>query len=203
MNLDAVLASATSDKSSKDKSKALEVAVSDAKVLKKIDQWLDSDKQVDLHTAKKKASEDDILAFARKHHTEHVESSKTIPATVKLVIPTGSLSIDIAKCQYKKISRNAAEEMLKKIFTTNFDRCFVAKLGIKLTDAALSDKGILETLIKAVGADNFKKYFDVEQVLVPTAALHEGRFIDPVIKTAFEAAQEAKLIEPFAASFKG
>lgn len=183
--------------------KALEVNVTDAKTLKKIDTWLDSAKQIDLHTAKQKSSEEDILAFARSKHVEHVDASKTIPATVKLVIPTGTLSIDVAKNQYKKINRATAEAGLKKIFGEAFDRCFTPKLGIKLTEAALTDKNILETLIKAVGADNFKKYFEVEQVLVPTAALHEGRFIDPTVKTAFTAANEAKLIEPFAASFKG
>jgi hypothetical protein len=203
MNLDAVLASATTDKSKKDKSKALEVAVAEAKVIKKIDTWLESSKQVDLHKAKMISSQDDILDFARKHHLEHVESNKVIPATVKLVIPTGSLSIDLAKNQYSKIQRAANEENLKTIFGVNFSKCFTPKLDIKLTEAALSESGILETLIKAVGADNFKKYFEVEQVLKPTPALHEGRFLDPTIKAAFEKAVDDKLVAPFAPSFKG
>lgn len=202
-NLDDILASATTTKSAKDKSKALEIAVSEAKIIKKVDTWLDSSKQVDLHKAKMVSSQDDILEFARKHHTEHVGSTQAIPATVKLVIPTGSLSIDLAKNQYGKIQRGPSEPALKEIFGENFGKCFVSQLSIKLTDAALSEKGILETLIKAVGADNFKKYFEVEQLLKPTAALHEGRFLDPAIKVAYDDAAEKKLIAPYAASFKG
>jgi len=203
MNLEDVLASATTTKSSKDKSKALEIPVTDAKTLKKVDTWLNSSKQVDLEKAKMVSSQDDILAFARKHHLEHVGATQTIPATVKLVIPTGSLNIDLAKCQYCKISRSTAEEGLKQAFGENYTKCFDNKLAIKLTEVALSDKTLLETLIKAVGPENFKKFFEVEQVLVPTKTLHEGRFLDPTIKVAYEKAEEAKLITPFAASFKG
>jgi hypothetical protein len=203
MNIASVLASATTDKSKKDKSKALEIAVAEAKVIKKVDTWLESSKQVDLHKAKMISSQDDILEFARKHHLEHVEANKVIPATVKLVIPTGSLSIDLAKNQYCKIQRAATEDSLKQTFGDNFDKCFVAKLGIKLTEAALSDNGILETLIKAVGANNFSKYFEVEQLLQPTPALHEGRFLDPTIKAAYDKAVEGKLVAAFAPSFKG
>lgn len=203
MNLENILASATTTKSSKDKSKALEIPVTDAKTLKKVDTWLNSNKQVDLEKAKMVSSQDDILAFARKHHLEHVASTQSIPATVKLVIPTGSLSIDLAKCQYCKISRLTAEEGLKKAFGESFGKCFDTKLAIKLTEVALSDKTLLATLIKAVGEENFKKFFEVEQVLVPTKVLHEGRFLDSDIKAAYEKAEEAKLIAPFSASFKG
>lgn len=203
MNLESILASATSTKSSKDKSKALEIPVTDAKTIKKVDTWLNSSKQVDLEKAKMVSSQDDILSFARKHHLEHVESTQSIPATVKLVIPTGSLSIDLAKCQYCKINRQTSEEGLKKAFGENFTKCFDKKMSISLSAAALAEKGIIETLVKAVGADNFAKYFEVEQTLVPTKVMHEGRFIDPDIKLAYEKAEEAKLITPFAASFKG
>lgn len=203
MTLDDVLASATVDKSTKGKSKALEITVSDAKTLKKVDTWLDSSKKVDLEKAKMVSSQDDILEFARKHHLEHVGSTQSIPATVKLVIPTGSLSIDIAKNQYGKIVKATAEEGLKKHFGENFGKCFAPVMGIKLTDAALADKDLLVLLVKAVGAENFSKYFEVEQLLKPTTALHEGRFLDPTIKAAFEKAADDKLIAPFAPSFKG
>ena len=201
MDINSVLASASSSKGGKSKSKALEINVTDAKTLKKIDTWLESSKQIDLQSAKQKSSEGDILDFARGKHLEHVESSKQIPATVKLVIPTGSLSVDLAKNQYSKISKDS-EADLKKIFGDNFDKCFASKLGIKLSSAALSEKGFLEKLIKLVGADNFKNYFEVEQTLVPTDSLHEGRFLDPTIKAAFTVASEAKLVSPYSASFK-
>lgn len=202
-NLDAILASATTTKSGKDKSKALEVVVTEAKVVKQVDTWIASAKQVDLHKAKMVSSQDDILEYARKHHLEHVSLANAIPATVKLVIPTGSLSIDIAKNQYGKIDRATSEEGLKKHFGEHFDKCFNKVLSIKLTDAALSDPNILTALIKAVGADNFKKYFEVEQLLKPTPALHEGRFLNEEIQTAYEGAAAEKLIAPFAPSFKG
>lgn len=203
MTLDDVLAAATVDKSKKDKSKALEIAVSDAKILKKVDVWLNSSKQVDLEKAKMVSSQEDILEFARKHHLDHVGSTQTIPATVKLVIPTGSLSIDLAKNQYGKIVKATAEAGLKKHFGEHYGKCFTPIMGIKLTDAALADKDLLVLLVKAVGAENFSKYFEVEQLLKPTPTLHEGRFLNEEIQTAYEGAAAEKLIAPYAPSFKG
>jgi hypothetical protein len=202
MNIDNVLASATVNKSAKGKSKALEIPVSDVALVKKINTWLDSNKQVTLHEAKMEVSKVDILDFAIKSHATHAVESSTVPATVNLVTPNGSLSIDLAKNQYGKIP-STNEEDLKKIFGDDFEKCFKHKLSVKLTEAALNDKDILTVLIKAVGVPNFKKYFEVENNLVPTEVMHEGRFLDPKVKKMFTEAKDAKLVTPFSPSFKG
>jgi predicted transcriptional regulator len=153
-------------------------------------------------TAKKKAVEEDLVNEARIQHQSICEQNKSVSASIKLVTDDGdNIQIDIAKNQYKKIKKSMQPE-LKKIFGEEMESCFTNEISVKLTNDALEDKEILTKLIKAVGQENFKKYFEVEQILKPTEKMHEGRFLDPKIKTAVAVAVEAKMIEPYTPSVK-
>jgi hypothetical protein len=201
MDLDAVLDSATTDAPKKKKSNVPQVAVGES-TKQKIKTWLNASREIDLATAKKKSVEEDLVVEARAAHQVICKKDKAVNAAVRLVADDGdSLQIDVAKDQYKKINKSVQAE-LKQIFSVDMEDCFTSNISVELTPAALQDKEILTKLIKAVGQENFKEYFKVEQTLKPTKKLHEGRFLDPKLEANFKQAQEAKLIEPYSASVK-
>ena len=55
--------------------------------------------------------------------------------------------------------------------------------------------------MEAVG-DDFDRYFNVEETLVPTETFHKNRSLDPDTKKAFEDLQAEGLVKPYKAAVK-
>jgi citrate lyase gamma subunit len=146
-------------------------------------------------------AEKHLIPVAQEFHKE-VSSSINLPTTVKLTTEEGdSVQVDVAKCQYSDISIENEPE-LKKRFGEDYEDFFKKNLKISLTDAAIADKSILATLIKAVGQEKFKEYFSVSHVLKPTEAFHRARFIGRRVPTAEKVIEEG-LVKPYKPAVRG
>lgn len=201
MDVDAIIAGAATD-SSKKKSTVPTKVVNDPEIVKGILDYKGAKKDKAIAEARlKMISEDVLVPFARHFHTEQVTDK--VPTTVKLQTEDGdAVDVDVAKNQYSKISVKE-EPTLKELFGSRYEDFFSKKLDIKLTSAAISDKDILAKLIKAVGQDNFAKYFKVEHTLVPTEAFHNARFTDkkaakPIAKVIGEG-----VVKPYSPAIRG
>lgn len=200
-SLDDLLDSANSAGSSKKKSEVPVLEITDPVITEKMASWAQANKDIDTAQAVKASIESELLPSAVNFHQKVVGETRKVPSTVKLNSPTINMLVDVAKNQYKAIPLTDKEKV-QTVFGDEFDQCFVVSTEISLSDAALADKETLIKVIKAVGEENFKKYFDVKRVLKPTEALHIGRFTDPSLKVKAEKAIEAGLLAPYKASFK-
>ena len=178
--------------------------------------WVAANKAIDANEAIKSAAEAELVPLVRAFHAKAITgTAKDVPAAVKVVAPAGNFMVDIAKNQYKKVPLTDKPK-LAAIFdpiapgaavvdgatTPVTDRLFAKVTEIKLTPEALADKEIITNLIKAVGKENFKKYFKVESNLQPTAAFHAARFLDPALVPKIKTAIDEGLVSPYAPSFK-
>lgn len=203
MNIDALL----DDAGSKTKAKKSSVPTfkATAKVAKAITEFKKAKSDSDTATAKMKTCEDDILPEALKVHLEEVRKKGEPFTTIKLTADDGiDITIDVAKKQYSKINTDS-EDDLRKRFGAEYENMFEKKRDVKLTDAALEDKEILSKLIKAVGKENFSKYFKVDNYITPTTKFHTARFIDDdkkMNKVVTEVISEGVVV-PYKPAFKG
>jgi hypothetical protein len=94
------------------------------------------------------------------------------------------------------------QEKLDEVFGDKSEQFFKPKMEISLTQAALSDEKILEKLIGAVGADNLKTYFDIEQHISPTETFHEARSTNPEVAVKANKLIDAGVLKPAKASCK-
>lgn len=201
-SLDDLLDNANAASGSKKKSEVPVLEITDPVIAENMAKWAQANKDIDTAEAIKASIESNLLPTAQDFHQKVVSQTRKVPSTVKLNSPTINMLVDVAKNQYKVIQLTE-EDKLKTVFgAEDFDQCFVKATEIKLTDAALADKEILVLLIKAVGQENFNKYFEVKRVFKPTEGLHIGRFTDAALKVKADKAIDAGLLAPYKPSFK-
>lgn len=140
-----------------------------------------------------------LIPIIKENHvkalSQGIATAKT--ATIKLQCEDEkSISVDVAKCQYSKISADK-ESDLKEIFGEDYEECFNVVKSIELTKDALADEDILVKLIKAVGKENFAKYFKISNVIKPTNTFHEGRFQEGNIKDKAEQVINEGIVNPY------
>jgi len=202
MDVDAIISDAATDNASKKKSNVPVMEIKNPTLEKRVRKYLDTYHKQQTTTGQLKKLEEEILPKVKEFHEKTVQDSHTVPATVKLMLADGkTVSVDLAKNQYSKIKVDE-EPHLKEVFGEDYESFFQKKLGIALTDEALKDKTILTKLVKAVGQDNFKKYFKVEHCLVPTERLHQERFLDEEVKNKAEQVIDESVLKPYKPSFK-
>jgi hypothetical protein len=202
MDLDNVLNAAATTTKKKKKSDLPIVELTDDSLVTLAEQWLDAAQSMDTQKAIKTAAEEGLIDHLREIHAEHCNKIGKVPATVRVVLPSGTeFKVDLAKSQYAKIPQDSWDE-LEAIFGEKTGLMFSKEMAISLTAEALKDSQILIKLVKAVGEENFSRYFKVERTLKPTDRLHTGRFTDEVISESYEQAADAGLVTPYKASFK-
>lgn len=200
MDVDAIIANAATDSASKKKSNTPTFQVDD--IAAQIASYKDAKRQKTTAEAKMAMiAEETIIPKARDLHSAHVKSSGKVITTIKLQTEDDSIDVDIAKNQYSKISVTN-EPDLKKEFGKKYEIFFAKKLEIKLTESAIADKDILAKLIKAVGQENFVKYFKVEHNLVPTEAFHNARFLDDALSTKMDKVI-GEVVKPYSPAIRG
>ena len=214
MDLDKLLDNSASTGTKNKKSETPVMTVGNKEHLESMSKWLAANKAIDANEAIKDKAEEELIPVARAFHAKNLAGLKEAPATVKLVAPIGNIMVDIAKNQYKKVP-TTDKEKLAAIFdpqepgkevdsapTPNTNKLFAVATEIKLTADALADSEILTKLVKAVGEENFRKYFAVERNLVPTVAFHHARFFDTDLMPKIQKAIDQGLITPYSPSFK-
>jgi len=151
--------------------------------------------------AKMRSQEDEIVPTARELHLEEVKKLGKTITTIKLVTPDGDeIQVDVAKQQYSKIPTDSEEE-LRDRFGDDYDDLFTKERDIKLTKAALKDREILKKLIQAVGKEDFAKYFEVKDHIVPKAEFHNSRFLKDDDRVSGVIDEE--LVKPFKVAMRG
>lgn len=199
MDVDAIMGNAASSpkKSKKNNTPTFEVKGKTAKAIK---QYVEQKRIADGAKANMDEAKEGIVPEARRLHSEEVERQGKPLANIKLVAGDLEVQVDVAKEQYSKININEEEE-LRERFGDDYNELFSKEREVKLTKTALEDKNILVKLIKAVGKDNFAKYFDVTDYIKPTSKFHADRFLsgDDRVKDVIE----EELVKPFAIAIRG
>jgi hypothetical protein len=103
--------------------------------------------------------------------------------------------------RYSKIA-SEDQEKLDDVFGDKTEQFFKPQMEISLTAAALNDEKILQKLIAAVGEDNLKTYFDIEQHISPTETFHESRSTNPEVAIKANKLIESGILKPAKASCK-
>lgn len=186
---------AKKSKKSSSKSNTPEVELSELD--EAISDWKTASKAEKNAKADKARIELTLLAKAEEERLKVCQSEKTFHSSIRL---NGQVVVSVQN-KYKKIDTDDYGD-LEKIFGGDTDALFIAKTTIALSPAALADEEIVAKLIKAVGEENFGRYFEVDQQLVPTERLHHERATDPVVAEQFEKAKEEGLIAPYKAAIK-
>jgi len=202
MDVDAIIAGAATDSSSKKKSTVPTLVITDPEVAKGITDYKKTKKDKATAEARlKMIGEDTLVPAAREFHAGSVGDK--VPTTVKLQTEDGdAVDVDVAKNQYSKIPVSE-EPNLKELFGDRYESFFDKKLDIKLTAAAIKDKDILAKLIKAVGQENFAKFFKVEHTLVPTDSFHNARFTDQTVAKPVSKVIDEGVIKPYSPAIRG
>ena len=178
MNVQDILnEAASSPKKSKSK-KSIPTLVLDVKKDKEhintIEKMSANKANIDTLTAANKMMSEVIIGIAQTFHKEHV-SKDELPTTVAIVAGKNEIQVDVAKNQYSAVDIDQ-EDVIKEVVGKDFDDLFESVTTVSLSKAALEDKTILAKLIKVVGAERFKEFFEVKRVYKPKVEFHKRRF---------------------------
>jgi len=143
------------------------------------------------------------LSIAQLDLLEKVEPSYLEQLKTKYVnsvrVTDGNTELTVSwKDAYSKIPTEQLDE-IKSIVGNKTDSFFRETNDIKVKPEAATDPDVLEKLINAVGAENFRRWFDVNQSIKPTREFTERRYMELDKKTN-EAL--APLVKQYAPSIK-
>lgn len=205
MDIDDVLDSAKKGKKKSKKNKVPTLEIDDKHLSNAINEFRESKNNIKLANAKcKSISECMIVPAAKDFHNKVSQEAGLVFKTVKIIDKDGeSVDVDVAKNQYKAVSEDDIDEIKDIVGEDQFGELFESSMHVSLTKEALADQEIVMKLIKAVGKDNFAKYFTVNKVFVPNDAFHEARFIGkPRLKNRINKTIEEGLVNPFSPSVR-
>lgn len=197
INVNDLIKSAAKGPETKKKSTTPSVTLTDKKHTEAIQDWVKADADKKDAESRKADAESKFLDDAEKARISACRTEGKYHSSVKL---NDEILYGVQN-KYAAI-KNEDRETLESIFGDKTDTYFTEKTEISLTDAALKDEKILEKLINAVGAENFKTYFEVAQHIAPTEALHEGRAMNPELAEKADKLIEAGILRPNKASCK-
>jgi len=197
-DVNAVLASAAKANTGAAKSKSKAPDVECDRIESQIKRWIASKKAVADAEAEMVQAENEILPVAvelRKaelRKTGKYESSIKINRAIQVVFQN----------KYSKIDPTMIEAFKKAFGDDEADKLVVLKTIISLTEKALNDPSIMETLVKAVGPEKFAEYFKVDQTLVPTERLHEGLALDEDLDKKAQKLVDNGILKPYKPSVR-
>lgn len=202
IDVDTIINKAASEPKAKKKSDVPTLITTDKKIIKAIDSWRQAKNQEsEAKSAQKLIAENILIPTAREFHQSQLKGLVKVPTTVKIESDDNCVQVDVAKKQYSAVSMDS-QPALTTAFGKKVDEFFERKLSIKLTDAAIKDRDILAKLIKAVGAENFQEYFEVEHSLTPTEAFHNARFLDSKVAVKAQKLIAEEVIKPYSPAIR-
>jgi len=173
LNVSDVLKSAT--KKSKPKTEMVELSLP-SKTLDAYRVAYDALKEAeaDLSIAQNELLEKVEPAYFDQLKTKYVNSAR---------VTDGGNEVTVSwKDAYSKIPTEQMEE-IKKILGDKTNAFFKEVNDIKVKPEAATDPDVLEKLINAVGAENFRRWFDVNQAVKPNREFTERRYMELDKKT--------------------
>lgn len=147
--------------------------------------------------AQKRQAEAEILPLAEKEWIKRCREDKTFYSSMNI---NGAVTMTVPN-RYSKIDPKHYET-LEEIFGDDVDSFFKEEMEIALTPEALKDEEILRKLIKAVGEEDFARYFSVSQYLTPTEKLHHERALSAEVGEQFDDGKNKGLLKPAKSSIK-
>lgn len=197
LDVDAVISGAATAKKKKKKSSVPLVKVTEPEVEHIVKKYIKTSEEMATLKAVLQDTADEIIPYARRRHKEVVTSEAKLHTTIKLqTADSKSISVDVAKNQYGKVDIDE-EPDLKETFGDKYEQYFVKELNISLTRDAMKDKKVLAKLIKAVGQENFDKYFEVSHYLKPTEKFHQDRFLDEDASEKIDEVISEEIVKPY------
>lgn len=162
-----------------------------------IQDWMQANADMKDAEARKVAAETKFLDAAEGLRLSECQRDGKYHSSVKL----NDKILYGVQNRYSKIP-SEDQEKLDEVFGDKSEQFFKSKMEISLTAAALSDEKILQKLIAAVGEDNLKTYFDIEQHVAPTETFHEARSTNPEVAIKANKLIESGILKPAKASCK-
>lgn len=185
---------AAKKKTTKSKSKTPDVMRDDLN--EAIEKWLEAHKMEKDSKALKAQAE---AAMLDDIEDERVKACRTDGEFHSAVKVNGKVTVSV-QSRYSPIGTEVEEE-IKEIAGEKYDEFFKEQTSVALTAAALADETLLGRLMEAVGED-FERYFEVKQAIVPTKAFHEQRATSPEVGEVFNKLRDEGLVKPYKASVK-
>ena len=96
--------------------------------------------------------------------------------------------------KYSKIPTDR-EEDLREIYGDDYDKYFKEATTATLTPIAMDDESFIEIVMKAIGPENFSRYFNVEQTIEVKKTYHELRVMDKELAAKHKIADTKGLIK--------
>lgn len=181
--------------SSKKKSNTPEVDRPD--LTEAISKWKEGSKMEKDGKAMKAQAEGVILPEAEEERVKASMGDGEYHSSVKI---NGEVTVGV-QGRYTKIETDCEDE-IKEIVGDKYDGWFKEDTKVSLKPALLNDEGAMGKIIEAVGEENFERFFDVAQTIVPTRSFHEARSTDADTKKKFEELSDEGLIKPYKAAVK-
>ena len=94
------------------------------------------------------------------------------------------------------------EKELKSVVGSKFKEFFSTDTSVSLTPAFLNDQEAQAKVLKAIGEENFEKFFNVKMVLKPTEAYHKQRLTNAEVAEMHEKLVADGLVNPAKPSFR-
>jgi len=190
-----LLKKAAKKKSSKKKSTTPEVDRPDLKDA--ISKWKEGSTMEKDGKAMKAQAEGVILPEAEEERVKVSMGDGEYHSSVKI---NGEVTVGV-QGRYTKIDTDCEDE-IKEIVGDKYDGWFKEDTKVSLKPALLNDEDAMGKIIGAVGEENFEKFFDVAQSIVPTRAFHEARATDADVKKTYEQLHDEGLVKPYKAAVK-
>jgi len=186
---------AKSDSGSKSKSKTPEVDRPDLN--EACDKWLEAKKMAKDAEALQAQAEGVILPEAEEERVKASQGGGECQSSVKI---NGKITVSV-QSRYTNISTDH-EDTIRKVVGDKYDEFFKEKTEVSLKSSLLEDEEAMGKILEAIGEDNFGKFFDVKQNIVPTKAFHEQRSTSKDVREMFEKLNDEGIVKPYKAAVK-
>jgi hypothetical protein len=180
---------------SKSKSKTPEVDRPDLN--EAIDKWTEGSKMEKDGKALKAQAEGVILPEAEEERVKVSGDDGSYHSSVKI---NGKITVSV-QSRYTTIDTDH-EEKIREVVGDKYDEFFKEDTKVSLKPSLLEDEDAMGKIIDAVGEENFERFFDVKQSIVPTRAFHEQRSTNKEIREMFEELNDEGIVKPYKAAVK-
>lgn len=190
-----LLKKAAKKKSTKSKSDTPEIDRPD--LAEAIDKWAEASKMEKDAKALKAQAEGVILPEAEEERMKASAGDGKYHSSVKI---NGKVTVSV-QSRYKTIGTEH-EETIQEAAGDKYDEFFKEDTKVSLKPSLLDDEDAMGKIIEAVGEENFERFFDVKQAIVPTRAFHEQRSTSKEVQELFEKLNDEGIVTPYKAAVK-
>lgn len=162
-----------------------------------IDKWLEASKMEKDAKALKEQAEGVILPEAEDERVKASMGGGECQSSVKI---NDKITVSV-QSRYTTISTEN-EEKIRNVVGDKYDEFFKEKTEVSLKASLLEDEEAMGKIVAAVGEENFAKFFDVKQNIVPTKAFHEQRATSKTVQEMFNKLNDEGVVKPYKAAVK-